>query len=101
MVDESSSSDSLRADVEIRGVWQPQGTCLFDVRVIDSDAPSYLDRSPEQILKTAEREKKAKYSEHCERRHVSFSPLCATVDGLIGPEMSILLQRLADRLALK
>uniref|UniRef100_A0A1X7UKC5 Uncharacterized protein n=1 Tax=Amphimedon queenslandica TaxID=400682 RepID=A0A1X7UKC5_AMPQE len=56
MVDESSSSDSLRADVEIRGVWQPQGMCLFDVRVIDSDAPSYLDRSPEQILKTPERE---------------------------------------------
>ena len=32
---------SLIADLRIRGVWQPQTVALFDVRVTDTDAPSY------------------------------------------------------------
>ena len=50
----------------IRGVWQPRFTAVFDVRVTDSDVPSFLRQSPIQVLRTAEREKKAKYSSACE-----------------------------------
>ena len=32
---------SLIADLSIRGVWQPQTVALFDIRVIDTDAPSF------------------------------------------------------------
>ena len=35
---------SLVADLSIRGVWQSQTVTLFDIRVIDTDAPSYLHR---------------------------------------------------------
>ena len=64
----------------IRGVWQPQSTAVFDVRVTDSDAPFYLCQSPMQVLRASERKKKAKYSSACEALHVSFTPLCMTVD---------------------
>ena len=47
----------------------------------------------------AEREKKRKYIAACESRHCSFTPLCLTIDGLVGTEMKTFLQRLADRLS--
>ena len=37
--------EALVTDIKARGVWQPQATALFDIRVIDSDAPSYLSKS--------------------------------------------------------
>lgn len=30
---------------------------LFDIRVLDSDAPSYLSKSPNKVLRDAENEK--------------------------------------------
>ena len=65
---------------------QPQATALFDIRVIDSDALSYLNTSPQQVLKIAERDKKNKNSAACEKRHATFAHLCMTVDGLLGDE---------------
>ena len=74
---------------------------LYDVRVLDSDAPSYRNIPPAQVLRKAEQEKKSKYNPICERRHSSFTPLCVTVDGLMGTEMSIFLKHLSDALSLK
>ena len=54
------------ADISARGVCQPQAIALFDVRGIDFDAPSYLSRIPDAVLRTAEREKKNKYSLACD-----------------------------------
>jgi len=93
--------EALIADVSARGVWQPQATALFDVRVVDTDAPSYLNRTPTSIIQSAEREKKAKYSGAVESIHASFTPLCLSVDGLLGNEFSQFLKHLADRLSSK
>ena len=38
----ASNDPSLRLDLGIRGVWQPQVEALLDIRVIDTDAPSYI-----------------------------------------------------------
>ena len=46
----TSSVPGLRLDLGIRGVWQPQVEVLFDVRVIDTDAPSHCHRAPNAIL---------------------------------------------------
>uniref|UniRef100_A0A1X7UGT0 Uncharacterized protein n=1 Tax=Amphimedon queenslandica TaxID=400682 RepID=A0A1X7UGT0_AMPQE len=84
-----------------RGVWQPQATAVFDIRVIDSDALSYLSKSVKNVLRIAEKEKKLKYIGACESRHASFTPLCTTIDGCIGTEMQQFLKKLADKLSLK
>lgn len=93
--------ESLIADFSARGVWQPQVTALFDVRVIDTDAPSYINKSPINVLKTAEREKKMKYGRACEDRHASFTPLCISIDGLQGTELNTFVKRMALSLAAK
>uniref|UniRef100_A0A1X7SXQ2 Reverse transcriptase domain-containing protein n=1 Tax=Amphimedon queenslandica TaxID=400682 RepID=A0A1X7SXQ2_AMPQE len=93
--------DGLIGDISVRGVWQSQSTTIFDVRVVDSDAPSYTGKPPLQVLKTAERDKKNKYGEACNSIHCSFIPLCMTVDGLLGPETNTFLKRMADKLSIK
>ena len=45
-IDDLSSCETLVADLRVRGVWQPQVDVLFDVRVVDTDAPSYQGRTP-------------------------------------------------------
>lgn len=67
----TSDQESLIGDISARGVWQPQATAVFDIRVIDSDAPSYLSKPVESVLTTAEREK-LKYNAACEPRHPSL-----------------------------
>ena len=92
---------ALTGDFSARGVWQPQATAVFDISVIDSDAPSHVSRPVEAVLKSAEREKKSKYNSACEDRHSSFTALSCTVDGVLGTEFSHFIKKLADRLSRK
>ena len=60
----------------------------------------HLPTAPEAVLHGAEVEKK-KYSEACLAHHASFTPLCFSVDGMLGTEARFFLRRLADRLSSK
>ena len=62
----TTSTSALIANLAERGAWTPQTEALFDIRVIDTDAQSYRHQIPLQVLTTAEREKKNKYSATCE-----------------------------------
>jgi len=48
-----------------------------------------------------EAEKKHKYSQACHNRRATFTPLCASVDGVLGPETEFFVKRLSDFLAAK
>ena len=48
--DPASDDPGLRLNLGIRGVWLPQVEALFDIRVINTDAPFYQWRSPVSIL---------------------------------------------------
>ena len=54
---------ALIADLFCRGVYVRQGGASFDIRVSDTDAISYQNRSPMSVLHSAEVEKKTKYSD--------------------------------------
>ena len=93
----SDTVPALIADLGIRDVWLPQIEALFDIRVTDADAPSYLSRSVKNVLTTAEEEKKRKYVTAAEARRGSFSPFVVTVDGALGPEAVLFLRRLVEK----
>ena len=97
--DVSESCEALIADIGVRGVWQPQTMALFDIRVIDTDARSYLSHSPAAVLASAEAEKKRKYCDACTERRATFTPLCFSVDGLAGVEATCFLKHLANSLS--
>ena len=92
-------SETLVADLCIRGVWLPQAEALFDIRVVDTDAQSYLRHAPSRVLYNAEVEKKNKYADACSARRAHFTPLCFSVDGLAGTEATCFLRRMACRLS--
>jgi len=95
------SGETLVADLSVRGVWLPQAEALFDVRIVDTDAQSYLSHTPKSVLFGAEIEKKRKYSAACCERRAHFTPLCFSVDGLTGGEASSFIRRLASGLAVR
>ena len=86
MCDGSAGADTLITDLCVCGVWEPQTKVLFDIRVVDTDAWSYLARSPCDVLCSAEGEKKCKYLQACQNRRATFTLLCVSVDGMLGSE---------------
>ena len=96
---DGNSSDVLVADLCIRGVWLPQAEALFDIRIIDTDAQSYLSQPPVSVILTVENEKKRKYLNASVARRAHFTPLCFSVDGVAGLEAASFLRRLAFSLS--
>ena len=59
---------------------------LFNIRVIDTDAPSYRRRSPVSILDSGAVEKKRVCRSAVEDRCRNFTPFVLSVDGLLQHE---------------
>jgi len=97
----SVDGDVLIADLGIRGVWSAQSEVLFDIRVSDTDAQSYLSYSHKTVLLRAETEKKQKYFAAALDHHAHFTPLYFSVDGLAGSEASCFIKCLASGLSLR
>jgi len=72
---------------------------ILYIRVADTDAASYVNRSVSAVLATAEEEKKRKYLSAAELRHASFTPFVISADGALGHEALMFLQCLAERLS--
>ena len=92
----TQSTEGLAADFAVRGVWQQQCTTMFDVQIVDTDSPSYFNESPLNVLTTAENENKRKSSKAYEARYCYFTPLCLSINGLMGGELNSLFQTLSQ-----
>ena len=68
---------------------------LFDICVVNTDAKSHLSHSPTTVLASAEAEKKRKYCNACTEHRATFTPLCFSVDGLVGDEAACFSKHLA------
>ena len=77
-------------------VYVRQGGASFDIRVSDTDAISYQNRSPTSVLHSAEVEKKTKDSDAYQERHMSFISLVVSVDGMLAPEFASFLRRIGE-----
>ena len=70
----ATSGGILVADLCVQRVWVPQADALFDIHVVDTDAQSYHEHTPMDVLGTAKRDKKQKYSQACQDRRAIFTP---------------------------
>ncbi len=95
-----AAADS-RGDVAAHGFWRRGTTAVFDVRITDTDAPTYRGQEPIKVLKRHEKEKKTKYLAACVARRRHFTPLVFSVDGLQGPEAAAASKCLASKLSKK
>ena len=90
-----------RGDVAAHGFWQRGTTAVFDVRITDTEAPSYRRMDPAKVLARHEKEKKDKYLDACLARRRQFTPLVFSVDGLRGKETNAAIKRVSALLAKK
>ena len=58
---DSTVDTSDRGDVLCRGLWSNGQDAILDIRVTDTDQPSYATRDPEKVLQSQEKEKKRRY----------------------------------------
>ena len=94
-----TSIDDLRGDIIIKGLFERNQDCIINVRVTDTDAPSYRTRNPYNVTKSQETEKKKKYLRLCLEQRRTFVPFVVSVDGLIGREGRSLLKQITLRRA--
>ena len=64
-----------RADVNTHGFWKRGTTTMFDIRIVNLDAGSYLHTTPEKALAKAEKEKKYVYLQACLEHRRTFTPM--------------------------
>ena len=87
--------------MSIRGLFERGTTAIIDVTVLNLDSQSSIPREPAKALVSREKEKISKYKDICESRRESFHPFAVSADGMLAPQATKLLQRLASLTAEK
>ena len=64
--------DESRVDVSVHGFWKWGTSTLFDMRIVNLDAASYLRQTSAEDLETAEKQKKENYLHSCMEHRKSF-----------------------------
>ena len=59
---------------------------MFNIRIVNLDAGSYLRMTPEKVLEKADKEKKDLYLQACLERRRDFTPMVYSADGIIRVE---------------
>ena len=94
-----SDGGGLVCDLAVRGVWNPQTQVMFDFKIVNTDAYSYVNRPVRAVLESAAAMKRSKHKEACADRRADFTPFVCSTDGAIHREGQHFLKRLAARLA--
>ena len=89
----------MRADISAHGFWKRVTTAMFDIRIVNLDASSYLRMTPEKAIAKAEKEKKDLYLQACLERRRTFTPMVYSADGIPGAEALASQKRLAALLS--
>ena len=95
------TTDEARLDIEARGFWECRQECtMFDVRVFNPCADSYRHAPLSTLYRRQEQLKRNAYEERVRQvEKASFVPLVFTTSGSASPAATVVLIRLAARLA--
>ena len=90
-----------RADISANRFWKQGNTTMFDIRIFNLDAGSYLRMTPEKDLSKAEKEKKDLYLQDYLERRRNFTQLVYSADRIPRAESLAAKERLAALLSYK
>ena len=96
-----SDGGGLVCSLAVRGVWHPQASVLLDLKIVNTDAHSYVNLPVRIVLESAAAMKRSKQKEACEDRRADFTTFVCSTDGAIHCEGQHFLKRLAAHLATK
>ena len=84
-----------RAYISAHGFWKRGTTAMFDIRIVNFNAGSYLCMTLEKYFAKAEKEKKDLYLQACLECRKTFTPMVYSADGITGAEALAAQKRLA------
>ena len=104
--EDKSSTPQLEATEQkgnllIHDIWHNGTNSVLDMRVMNTDARNHLAKKPGKCLQLKEQLNKKMYLEECLQKCQHFSPLVASVDGILSVEGSATLKSIASCLATK
>ena len=89
-----------RMDITGVGLWGPMQKSFMDIRVFHPGAPSYRDRPPAQLYKSHAAAKKRAYNQRVQVvEGGTFTPLVFSTSGGSAPEVSMVLKKIAAKIA--
>ena len=90
-----------RGDILVHGFWKRGCSCIFDIRITNTDCSSALRSDPVAVLTHHKNDKKQKHLQLCLdwRRH--FTPLVFSINGHRGAEANAASKCLATLLTTK
>ena len=95
----ANTTNGTRLDIRARGVWERGQQAFSDLRVFDSKACCYPNKSLQQCHVMNEQEKKRTYNERVSQiDHGTFTPLIFAIYGSMGRECSTFYARLSNLL---
>ena len=97
------TDDLARSDIKANGFWSCRHqSSYFDVKVFNTTAPSYRNKSLSACYRQLEQSKRRAYQDRITHvEHGTFSPLIFTTSGGMGPSASVVYKRLAALLSEK
>ena len=98
---DTSGKGGLRVDWGVRGFWEFQREALFDICILNADAPSYLSSNLESLFDAARQRKKNKYGSAAEQRKATFTPVIATCEAIFDHEAEVYLKKISALLSSK
>ena len=90
-----------RVDVSAHGFWKRGTTSMFDIRIFNLDAGSYLRMTPEKALSKAEKEKEDLYLQACLEHRRTFTHMVYSADLIPRAEALAAQKRLSALLRYK
>ena len=98
---DKNGEGGLRADWSVRGFWEHQREALFDCRIFNADAISYVNTPITTLLENQRNEKKKQYNNAVEDRRGTFTPFIATCDAILDVEAEHYIKRSSSYLSEK
>ena len=91
----------FRVDISVHEFWKRGTTVMFDIRIVNLGAGSYLYMTPGKALDKAEKENNYLYLQACLELRSTFTPILYSVEGIPGAEALAAQNRLAKLLRYK
>jgi len=88
-------------DLLVRGLFCRGRDAIFDIRLQDLDAQTYINKDLQKCLIASEDAKKKKCQKKCFEHRRDFVPFLVSVDGMFGPEAINTLKWIAQLLSEK
>jgi hypothetical protein len=90
-----------RGDLSVHSLWAPRVKAILDITITHTEAPSYINRNADAVLRSSQQRKKKKYLQHVLDQKMHFTPFACSTSGQLAPEASASLKRVAYKLHLK